>query len=1369
QDANSGSISSPTVAGQVVLINTTSYSITGQVLNNATVGLILAYSNLNTISTNKFQMNSDKGIYQQYSHANTVDNNLFSDNDQGFMLQASENNTVYSNEFDRQNYGLFVTWGTKGNMIYQNQFTDNGVNVEFQSGTFSNFHDNSIIGGSTGVHVFYSDNNYITNNNITLSYQGILISSSANNTFSTNIISSSYSAILINSGEDNKVQNNDFLESSSGTLRATDNGITNIFDYNFWSTWTSPDTSPVDGIVDLPYNLLGTSGNSDLHPRTTPIRAPAHSLTAPLILSPNGGETINQSTTIQWTASIDSWYHTVYYDLYYSDDSGNSWYLITSGFTGTSYLWDTTALANGQNYLIRVDATDNLGLSGSDVSDNVFTVDNSYAPLINITSNADFLLYASSGTGTASDPYNLTGFDLQSNLAPLISITNTDAYFILEDSTFNGSNSIFAGIILDNVTNGAITNNLVIGAGVGIYSLNSQLNTLQNNNVSYNNYDGILFENSNNSLIQNNFITYNGQHGIEFINSNSNIISGNSIHDNGFGSPGPLILPTGRFSLTVSLGSGIYLDPSDNNQIIGNKVYSNHDEGVSVLDSQSVSIEKNTVYNNGYNGVLFQNVHSSSIIGNNLSLNGILVGLLPLSSINARLSILGIQVSLGSGIYLDPSYDNVIQSNTLNQNHDEGIFVQDSENTTISSNNINNNGFNGIFFQNSNKSLIEGNTISLNGILVGLVPQSQLDLRASISGLEVSLGSGIYLDPSNDNVIRSNIVHDNHDEGVLIEASQHVTIDTNTLFKNGFNGLSFINTSSSSITNNNVSFNGILVGLVPQTQVNARLSLTGMKVSLGSGIYLDPSDNNVVSGNIVHDNHDEGVLVYGSTNVQLDNNGIFKNGFSGVSLINTSYSSITGNNVSFNGILVGLVPQAQAASRFSISSLQVSLGSGIYLDPADNNIISGNIVNENHDDGVFVLDSVNTTIQENSINKNNYNGIFFQNSHKSLIEGNTISLNGVVAGLLPSDQINNRLSISGLKVSLGSGIYLDPSNDNVVRNNDVSQNNEQGVHVLDSVNTQIEDNTVENNGINGVMVENSHDSVITGNNINFNGILTPGLNPASTSAMQVSLGSGIYLDPCDNNVIAHNSISGNTGDGIILEGGNGNNITNNVVLNNQLYGIRLDGTSNTKVSYNDFINNNNDMIQGYDSGTGSVIDHNYWSDHDNTDANGDGIADTPYYLDGPSGAVDATPLTEPTNLEHFITAPTVIYPNGGETLRGNVDVKWTKSTDNEGHKVYYEVFYSPDNGQTWNSIAKDLSSTSYKWETSKLTSGDQYLIKVNAYDKYGVEISDISDSTFTIKSHISSSQTITTSPGYNLMVLLIGLSIALFLRKKKRN
>jgi len=201
------------------------------------------------------------------------------------------------------------------------------------------------------------------------------LDSSANNAFFSNTVSDNVNyGIYLLFSENNLVTWNDFANNNpSGSSQAYDSnnaGLNNTFDYNYWNNWTTPDLNS-NHIVDSPYLIAGDSNNQDFHPLTVP----SH-LSTPTLTYPIGDHSYSGIVMIQWTPAIDHWAHTVTYTVYYSNNSGNTWFSLASGLNTTSYQWDTTTVTDGNDYLIKVGATCSANITVEDISDTTFTIQN---------------------------------------------------------------------------------------------------------------------------------------------------------------------------------------------------------------------------------------------------------------------------------------------------------------------------------------------------------------------------------------------------------------------------------------------------------------------------------------------------------------------------------------------------------------------------------------------------------------------------------------------------------------------------------------------------------------------------------------------------------------------------------------------------------------------------------------------------------------------------------------------------------------------------------------------------------------------------------------------------------------------------------
>jgi len=142
---------------------------------------------------------------------------------------------------------------------------------------------------------------------------------------------------------------------------------------------------------------------------------------------------------------------------------------------------------------------------------------------------------------------------------------------------------------------------------------------------------------------------------------------------------------------------------------------------------------------------------------------------------------------------------------------------------------------------------------------------------------------------------------------------------------------------------------------------------------------------------------------------------------------------------------------------------------------------------------------------------------------------------------------------------------------------------------------------------------------------------------------------GFYGHTCSNNIISGNILDGGYIWGILMGDGSYNVFYDNYISNyggsHDGYGVAIGGThsvaENNTFYHNTFVNNNKNVGYNWDlEGTGNFWDNgiegNYWDDYNGTDANGDGIGDTPYVID--ANNQDNYPLMEP------VVIPTIVIP-----------------------------------------------------------------------------------------------------------------------------
>jgi parallel beta-helix repeat protein len=276
----------------------------------------------------------------------------------------------------------------------------------------------------------------------------------------------------------------------------------------------------------------------------------------------------------------------------------------------------------------------------------------------------------------------------------------------------------------------------------------------------------------------------------------------------------------------------------------------------------------------------------------------------------------------------------------------------------------------------------------------------------------------------------------------------------------------------------------------------------------------------------------------------------------------------------------------------------------------------------------------------------NNDGSVTPSSAPLTLSGNVYTLNRDIYGSITieksyvifdgaSHTINSNSSFAALTLKPAIPLYGEYLLNVTVRNV-VIENGDRGIQLQSTNNTIIANNTLSKLG-NGIIV----DIYGTGNTI-------AGNNLTSIS------GNGIWIWTSSNTIIANNIT--NSGSGIYFSDWAGNTITGNHLEENQV-GVNCwagnpipEGLENF-IYYNNFVNNTLSflnqaifkenssellypaLVNVWNNGTVG----NFWSDYNGTDANNDGIGDTPYFIDDHyplEGAndTDRNPLMNPIEI-----------------------------------------------------------------------------------------------------------------------------------------
>ena len=711
------------------------------------------------------------------------------------------------------------------------------------------------------------------------------------------------------------------------------------------------------------------------------------------------------------------------------------------------------------------------------------------------------------------------------------------------------------------------------------------------------------------------------------------------------------------------------------------------------------------------------------------------------------------------------SLDNVTNgkiSNTIVENSEHGIFLSaNSSRNLIKENRVSYNKYSGIMIFSSNNNTIIDNDVFMN------------NLQASAGDV-----GGIIVTYSDFNNITNNYVYNNYQHGIRLYHSRYNLVSGNYVFNNQGDGIYFQGSANNTIAdtwinnNNNV---GIYVWASSNnTVIKNNISENNYGINIGYDIYDDRfiPRNNLVSNNDLNNNilYDLILIMYSEDNIismnnflgtpkvrdDGDNNSFSYNHWSNWTSPDIDIDFIVDNPFSISGSANNADPYPR------VFSFQFIWHSPIYID-GNSNFISKATIEEWPGNGsnsnpfiirnyyfsnlsTILINIVNVDLYfriENCLFKEGDIGIYLTNVINADISKN-ILINNSFYGIRIASSSNINIiknTVYNPIKDYSDGIVLEKgSTSNNIINNTIF-NCAYGIVLKESANSNVYDNNIFRNIHSGILVQTTENSIISNNNIHNNTLC--GLELQDTINITVSDNYvfnnseyGIQLqDSSKDSEVWKNSIFYNKR-GINLKSANDTIISCNEVHHNSYCGIYVTNYAmNNSIKFNNLVNN--DQYQAYDEGgLNTIFAFNYWNNWVSPDDNFDGIVDDPLLIDGPANNYDYYPITISTTAPiHLLSSPSIFFPNKGEILFGTIVIEWAPTVDAFDHNISYSVFFSDNNGISWDLLIQNLSSTNFSWDTTNIIDSFNCLIKVVVTCSEGSSVEDISDSTVTIDNY----------------------------------
>ncbi|MFH8119913.1 MAG: NosD domain-containing protein [Candidatus Aenigmatarchaeota archaeon] len=138
------------------------------------------------------------------------------DTDYGIYLHSKQNNTIKNCIITDFVVGIYFDYSSNNNTLTNNNVSSNDVGIYLYSSSNNTITNNTAISNSHGIYLYSSSNNTLINNIASLNINyGIYLGSSSNNTLTNNTVRSNSYGILLHSSSNNNTLTNNTVRSNS--------------------------------------------------------------------------------------------------------------------------------------------------------------------------------------------------------------------------------------------------------------------------------------------------------------------------------------------------------------------------------------------------------------------------------------------------------------------------------------------------------------------------------------------------------------------------------------------------------------------------------------------------------------------------------------------------------------------------------------------------------------------------------------------------------------------------------------------------------------------------------------------------------------------------------------------------------------------------------------------------------------------------------------------------------------------------------------------------------------------------------------------------------------------------------------------------
>ncbi|UCF07795.1 MAG: right-handed parallel beta-helix repeat-containing protein [Thermoplasmata archaeon] len=466
-----------TPVGELIVVNSTNFTVSNLVLNNSDVGMELAYSSDISISNNEIFSEYVYGIYLYSAEVKALVNHIYNNN-YGIWLESSSLCNINFNNISDNSKGIKLVHSYNSNNIIGNHIISNnneGLYLDFSSSNL--IKDNNISENWYGIHLLDSQENRIESNEIFDNRYAIYDHFSSNTTIKENSLNAKNHGVWLDSSMNIKIYSNNLWE--VGVFIEGE-------ELSHFNTHTMPVNNSVNG--KPLYYYKNTGG----------VHIDGISL----------GELILANCTEFNISNLQMDNVDVAFEMAYSHENNMSEIEITQSQYGMWFwsVWDNTVQHSN------VSASD-IGISLHKASDNNLLSN------INVSNNMLWgVLLSESSFNVIQDCF---AFSNMNGIKLLSSNNNT--------ITRNTMGGFGTGVVLDLSSNfNVISINSFQGMMRGMFISLSLRNTIKFNMLSQNTLEGIAITRGSHNTVVGNYISDNGK-GISMDSAEFNLIYHNNL------------------------------------------------------------------------------------------------------------------------------------------------------------------------------------------------------------------------------------------------------------------------------------------------------------------------------------------------------------------------------------------------------------------------------------------------------------------------------------------------------------------------------------------------------------------------------------------------------------------------------------------------------------------------------------------------------------------------------------------------------------------------------------------------------------------------------------------------------------------------